>query len=351
MKNMMKHFKGSIGFALVALLAAVGVGFFYGGAAMAGTYFVSCLMLAILETAVSLDNAVVNATILKDMNEKWQKLFLTVGMIIAVFGMRLVFPLAIVAVAGGIGFFEAGRVALFEPKHYEEILTSVHMQIMAFGGTFLFLVFSAHFINKEKEEHWIPVIGPMLSKLGKHSTANIAVPFLVVVVLSYFVTNQSGFLMSAIWGLLTYLLVDGLGDLLDGDEGGKSATEAVARAGLGAFIYLEVLDASFSFDGVIAAFAITNNVIIIMLGLAIGAMFVRSMTIMLVKQGTLDSLRYLEDGAFWGIGWLVVTMFLSVMHIELGEVAVAGGAALAIVLSAWHSVVLNKREALAEKVA
>lgn len=341
---MMKHFKGSVWFAVFALLIAVGVGFWYGGPAMAITYFISCLMLAILETSVSLDNAVVNATVLKDMDEKWVKRFLTWGMIIAVFGMRLVFPLAIVAVAGHMSFFEAGRVALFEPKKYEEVLNSVHMQIMAFGGTFLFMVFAAHFIDHEKEEHWIPGVGHFLAKIGKHSTAKLAIPLMVVLVFSNFVENSHAFLVAAMFGLVTYLAVDGLGDLFDGEEGGVNATTAVARAGLGAFIYLEVLDASFSFDGVIAAFAITNNVIIIMLGLAIGAMFVRSMTIMLVKQGALDTLRYLEDGAFWGIGWLVLTMFLSVLHIELGEVAVAGGAAAAIALAFMHSVHANKRD-------
>jgi hypothetical protein len=262
-------------------------------------------------------------------------------MAVAVFGMRLLFPLAIVSIAGKIAPWSAVDIALFHPAQYEEILKSVHMEIMAFGAAFLSLVFASHFINDEKEVHWIPMIGPMLSKIGKHSTAKIAIPVMFILFFSHFIHEQAAFLMAAFAGVATYLAVDGIGDLFDVEE----AAEGVARAGLGAFIYLEVVDASFSFDGVIAAFAITNNFIIIMLGLGVGAMFVRSLTIMLVEKGALDSLRYLEDGAFWGIGWLVATMFMSIQHIELGEIAVAGGAAAAIAASVFHSILANKREA------
>lgn len=337
----MKYFTGSFWFTGVALLLAVLVGEYYGGNAMAVTYFGSCLILGALEVSVSLDNAVVNATVLKDMDYKWRHRFLTWGMAVAVFGMRLLFPLAIVSVAGHLNPVEAVNVALFHPTKYEEILTSVHMEIMAFGGTFLFLVFAAHFFNSEKEEHWIPVIGHFFAKIGKHSTAKIALPAIFVLVFSGFVAEKDAFLVSAFWGLVTYLAVDGIGDFFDVED----AATKVARVGIGAFVYLEVVDASFSFDGVIAAFAITNNFIIIMLGLSIGAMFVRSLTIMLVEKGALDTFRYLEDGAFWGIGWLVATMYMSVMHIELGELAVAGGAALAIALSVIHSIIANKRDA------
>lgn len=337
----MKYFKGSIVFTVVCLALAAGVGFYYDGTigASLATLFAAAL-LAILEVSVSLDNAVVNATVLKDMNPFWRNMFLTVGMIVAVFGMRLVFPLLIVSVAGGVNPWTAVNIALFQPKQYEAIITSVHMQVMAFGGMFLFLVFAKHFIDHEKEEHWIPFIGPVLAKIGKHSTAYLAIPTLCVLAFSHFVENQQAFLMSAMAGLVAYMLVDGLEDVFEVED----AAEKVARAGLASFLYLEVLDASFSFDGVIAAFAITNNFLIIMLGLGIGAMFVRSLTIMLVEMDTLATLRYLEDGAFWGIGWLVITMFLSIKHIELGEVAVAGGAALFIALAGYHSVVANKRD-------
>lgn len=337
----MKYFTGSFWFTGVALFLSLLVGNYYGGFAMSVNYAISVLILGVLETSVSLDNAVVNATVLKDMNHVWRHRFLTWGMAVAVFGMRLLFPLAIVSVAGHLAPWTAVNIALFQPAEYESILKSVHMEVMAFGGAFLFLVFAAHFIDHEKEEHWIPVIGPMLSKIGKHSTAKIAIPVVFILFFSNFVAEKDAFLVAAFAGVATYLAVDGIGDLFDVEE----AAEKVARAGIGAFIYLEVVDASFSFDGVIAAFAITNNFMIIMLGLGVGAMFVRSMTIMLVEKGALDTLRYLEDGAFWGIGWLVATMFMSVQHIELGEITVAGGAAAAIAAAVYHSILANKQDA------
>jgi len=340
-----KYFTGSLLFTAVAIMLAGVVGHFYGGGPMIMTYLISACLLAVLEVAVSLDNAVVNAGVLKDMDEVWRRRFLTWGMLVAVFGMRLVFPIAIVSIAGGIGPIEAIDLGLFKPSEYQELLKSVNTQVMAFGGTFLLMVFASHFIDHEKEVHWIPALGPLLSKIGKHSTAKVFIPLVIVGIFATFLTgvDQTKFIMSAVWGAITYLMVDGLSDLFD-VEGGA---EAVGRTGLAGFMYLEVVDASFSFDGVIAAFAITDNFLIIMLGLSIGAMFVRSLTIMLVDKGTLSEFRYLEDGAFWGIGWLVFAMFAHVVHIELGEATVAGGAAVAIALSVWHSIRANKRDALA----
>ena len=339
-----KYFTGSLVFTFVALVLAGFVGMQYGGMSAVGSFLLSATILAVLEVSVSLDNAVVNATVLKDMDAKWRHRFLTWGMLIAVFGMRLVFPILIVSVAGHINPWDALVIALRQPAQYEALLTSVHVQVMAFGGTFLLLVFSSHFLDKEKEVHWIPGIGHLLSHVGKHGTARLFVPILVVVIFSKFAGEQ--FLIPALWGIVTYLIVDGLGELF----GTEDAAGNVARTGLAGFMYLEVLDASFSFDGVIAAFAITNNFLIIMLGLSIGAMFVRSMTIMLVEKDTLAELRYLEDGAFWGIGWLVFAMFASAVHVEIGEIWVALGAAAAIALATVHSIIANKRDKAAEKV-
>lgn len=338
-----KYFLGSFIFTIISLALAAFVGFEYGGNAGALSFLISATILAVLEVSVSLDNAVVNATVLKDMDDKWRHRFLTWGMVVAVFGMRLVFPILIVSLAGGIGPIEALMVALKEPKRYEELLTSVHVQVMAFGGTFLFLVFASHFLDHEKEVHWVPGIGPLLSKIGKHGTAKLFIPITVVIIFSKF-AGGNAFLIPALWGIVIYLMVDGLGELL----GTPSAGSTVAANGLAGFMYLQVLDASFSFDGVIAAFAITDNFILIMLGLSIGAMFVRSLTIMMVEKGTLDELRYVEDGAFWGIGWLVFAMFASTVHVEIGEVWIAGGTAAFITAAAIHSIMTNKREKLAE---
>ena len=147
-------------------------------------------------------------------------------------------------------------------------------------------------------------------------------------------------LMAGLWGILIYVGVDTLSSLLEKDsaeESGANVGEIVKRGGVGAFLYLEVLDASFSFDGVIGAFAITNDVVIIMLGLAIGAMFVRSMTVYLVKQGTLDEFVYLEHGAHYAIGILALIMLAS-MKYHIHEVFTGLIGVAFIVASLWSSI-------------
>ena len=118
----------------------------------------------------------------------------------------------------------------------------------------------------------------------------------------------------------------------------------VAKGGLGAFLYLQVLDASFSFDGVIGAFALSSNLFIIALGLGIGAMFVRSMTIMLVEKGTLAEYRYLEHGAFYAILALAAIMLLAVrFHIPETITGLIGAGLIG--LSFVASTRANKRDA------
>ncbi|MBU2033178.1 MAG: DUF475 domain-containing protein, partial [Alphaproteobacteria bacterium] len=119
---------------------------------------------------------------------------------------------------------------------------------------------------------------------------------------------------------------------------------------LGGFLYLEVLDASFSFDGVIGAFALSNNMVVIALGLSIGAMFVRSMTIHLVKKGTLAAYRFLEHGAFWAIIVLGGIMLSSVVvHIPEAFTGLIGATLIGI--SLWWSVRWNKRHGTLEATA
>ena len=107
-----------------------------------------------------------------------------------------------------------------------------------------------------------------------------------------------------------------------------------------------VTSSAFSFDGVIGAFAITTDVVIIMLGLAIGAMFVRSMTVYLVKKGTLDQFIYLEHGAHYAIGILAAIMLAS-MKYHVPEIFTGLIGVAFIAASVWSSVrYRRKQEAL-----
>ena len=312
----LKFFRGSLIVTLVGLALAAAIGFYYHGTISGALqYFVLALILGVLEVSISFDNAVVNATVLKDMTHLWQKRFLTWGMVIAVFGMRLFFPLLIVAFVAHVGPFEAFRLALFSPDQYAQIMLSVHHEVAAFGGSFLMLVALKYFFNHEKEIHWIKMIEGPLSAMGKLEAIEVGVVLAVIYGVSRWVPEAEtlSVIYSGIAGVLTFLAVEGLSVFLRVPAGhGLDAH----RASLGMFLYLEVLDASFSFDGVVGAFAITNNLLIISLGLGIGAMFVRSLTIMMVEKGTLQAFRYLEHGAFYAVAALSGIMFLNtIVHV------------------------------------
>ncbi|HBD92402.1 MAG: hypothetical protein A2092_12190 [Rhodobacteraceae bacterium GWE1_64_9] len=306
------------------------------------TIFFICAVLAVLEISLSFDNAIVNANKLKDMTPVWQHRFLTWGIIIAVFGMRIVFPLLIVVIAANVGPIDAMIMAAAQPEEYARIMHEAHLPIAAFGGTFLMMVALSYFFDHEKEIHWV---GWLESRMANYATIKGVEVALVLAIMLGFSrllvgAEQDLFLRSAIYGLLTFLLVEVLGGFLDRSQ---ETTKAAAQGGLGAFLYLEVLDASFSFDGVIGAFALSQNLFVIAIGLGIGAMYVRSMTIMLVERGTLAEYRYLEHGAFYAILVLSVIMYFQTL-VHIPEVITGLGGAALIGVSLWSSIRWNRHE-------
>ncbi len=336
-----KYYKGSV--LLTALCLALGawLGWEIHGT-VPGTLSVLwiVMVLGVLEVSLSFDNAVVNATVLRDMDPVWRQRFLTWGILIAVFGMRILFPLAIVAIAAQIGPIEAVQLAAGNPAEYERIISSAHTGIAGFGGAFLGMVGLKFFFDADKEVHWIGFIERQLVRLSDVEAFEIALILSALYAISTMLPAEEAmtYLVSGIFGILAYIAVDAIGSLLDAPE---EATGAVVRSGLAAFLYLEVLDASFSFDGVIGAFALSNNMFVIALGLGIGAMFVRSMTVMLVDKGTLSEFRFLEHGAFWAIIALAAIMLLSArFHIPETVTGLIG--AVLIGVSLWWSVRHNR---------
>ncbi|MCD9141919.1 DUF475 domain-containing protein [Streptomyces albireticuli] len=336
----LKTFGWSFGVTALGLVAAV----FYGGWEAFGIVAI----LSILEISVSFDNAVVNAGILQKMNAFWQKIFLTLGVLIAVFGMRLVFPVVIVAISAKIGPIEAVDLALNEKEHYQQLVTDAHPAIAAFGGMFLLMIF-LDFIFEDRDIKWLGWLERPLAKLGKVDMLSVCIALIVLLVSAMTFATQAHqhggahvdkaatVMLAGIAGLITYLIVGGLSgyfeDKLEEEEEREHEAEEEARkagkkkpaillAGKAAFfmfLYLEVLDASFSFDGVIGAFAITNDIVLMALGLGIGAMYVRSLTVYLVRKGTLDDYVYLEHGAHYAIGALAVILMVSIRY-EVPEI-------------------------------
>ncbi|MEU0990794.1 DUF475 domain-containing protein [Streptomyces sp. NPDC005953] len=364
----LKTFGWSFAVTALGLVAAV----LYGG----WTAFGIVAILSILEISLSFDNAVVNAGILKKMNAFWQKIFLTIGILIAVFGMRLVFPVVIVAVSAQLGPIEAVELALNDKDKYEELVTDAHPSIAAFGGMFLLMIF-LNFIFEDREIKWLAWLERPLAKLGKVEALSVCIALIVLMISAMtFAVNahQHGgghankaetVLLSGVAGLITYLIVAGLSSFFENKleeeeereheeeekarKSGKKVT-AVAVGGKAAFfmfMYLEVLDASFSFDGVIGAFAITNDIVLMALGLGIGAMYVRSLTVYLVRQGTLDEYVYLEHGAHYAIGALAIILLITIQY-QIHEL-ITGLVGVALIGWSFVSSLRRNREVAAQE--
>ena len=327
----MQHFRISIIVTIACLAAAV-----YWGGPMGAAI---AAILAVLEVSLSFDNAVVNASILKRMNERWQQYFLTWGVLIAVFGMRLLFPIVIVVAATGIDFAGVVNMALHDSEQYSQHLTHSHVQIAAFGGMFLLMVFLSFIFDEGKELHWLGIIEEKLSEFGKLQSIEIIIALSTLMLAQNMLPEdiRLSALVAGVYGIILFVAVDSLSTLFEDEEEGEELADVLKKGSIMSFLYLEVLDASFSFDGVIGAFAITQDVVIIMLGLAIGAMFVRSLTVFLVRQGTLDEYVFLEHGAHYAIGTLAAIMLISMVH-EIPEVVTGLVGAILIGLSVFSSI-------------
>ncbi len=319
-------------------------------------------ILAVLEISLSFDNAVVNATILRRMSPWWQRIFLTVGILIAVFGMRLIFPVAVVSITAHIGPVEVFRLALDHPTAYADKLTAAHPAIAAFGGIFLLMIFLDYMFDEEREIHWLAPIERFLGKLGRLDVLSTVVALVALLVVAEAATpagKVQQVLTAGVAGLAVYLAVRGLGDYFEeqgvGEEGEDDDVEksdathdrsgkrlAVGRAAFFLFLYLELIDASFSFDGVVGAFAISQQIFVIAAGLGIGATYIRSLTVYLVRKGTLQEYIYLEHGAHWAIGALAVLLAISIEN-DIPEV-VTGLIGVAFIAAAYVSSLAARRK-------
>ncbi len=357
------------GISLAVTAAALAAGYAHGGL----TALFLLVVLAVLEVSLSFDNAIINAAVLQQMSEFWQRMFLTVGIVIAVFGMRFLFPLAIVWASAGLDPFDAMDLALNPPPNhalefpdgapsYEKLVIAAHPQIAAFGGIFLLMLF-LDFVFHDRDIKWLKWIEIPFARIGRLGHLSVAVVGVVLILVSLRLTHSSDeratVLIAGLLGLVCYVLVNGLSRAFrpsgrdavtpSSRSAGSAglAGKAAGRAGLMMFLYLEVLDAAFSFDGVTGAFAITSDPVVIALGLGlVGSMFVRSITIYLVQQDALDRYVYLEHGAHWAIGALAVIMLFSIEpRLEVPDAVTASVGVVFIGAAFGWSVLRNRRQA------
>ena len=323
--------------------------------------------LTILELSLSFDNAVINALILANMPPIWRRRFLTWGMLIAVFGVRLVFPILIVFATTELSFIESFTLAINNPAEYEKIIQASHHIVMAFGGIFLLMIFLSFLFNENKDVHWIAIIENYASRWSNIGNLKMLIAIFIVAIIGFYAPSEimivdvvkkidkSEIILPMIYGILLYLCIEFLRGILE-DDGTKHETNNLetereriehvanskaAKSGFASFVYLELIDMSFSFDGVLGAFAVSQNIIIIMLGLGAGAFAVRNLTILMVDRGTVSEYKYLEHGAMWSVGFLAISMIIQIfMHLPHG--LIIAFAIIPIAIAFIHSVRENK---------
>jgi hypothetical protein len=309
-------------------------------------------LLGVLEVAVSFDNAIVNATVLARMAPFWQRIFYTVGILVAAIGMRLLVPLAIVCVGARLGPLSALRLAYEDPNRYHQLLVSAQPAIAAFGGAFLLMIFLG-FVFEERDEVWISWIEKPLRRLGKLPRIGEMVVLAFAIVAAATVPSAAAFKVTvgAIAGLLCYMTVDSAGQMIareaDADGASRPRMTVAGRAAFFLFCYLELLDATFSFDSVMGAFSVTLNLSLITIGLAIGAAYIRALTVYVVRKGTLEEYRYLEHGAYYAIGMLALLLMVQVWR-DVPDVLTASAGGMLIVAAVASSLRARKRQERAQ---
>lgn len=272
--------------------------------------FLVATFLTILEVTLSFDNAVVNAKVLQKMDPIWRHRFLTWGILIAVFGARFALPIIIVAITAGTAPWDILMLAINAPDEYGTLLAASDIAIKAFGGMFLAMVALKYFVDDGKTIHWVRKVEHYLARLGSIESAEILLGLLLLLSISFVVPPELArtVLVSGLIGVILFLFMEGISHALSLISG------KAALSGFALFLYLETLDVAFSLDGVVGAFALSHNLIIISVGLGIGAYLVRSLTLYFVKFDTLETIRYLEHGAHWAILGLSVTMLYGTLH-------------------------------------
>lgn len=302
-------------------------------------------ILVVLEVTFSFDNAVINSKVLSRMSPRWQTIFLTVGIFIAVFVVRFALPIIIVMLAGNTSFMNVIDMSLNHPDEYSHTLHEAAPVINAFGGAFLLMIGISYFMDRKKDIHWLMWIEERLATAGRWHFLKIAVMLLLTALLYLTVNDahKTTVLIASLAGIILHIGLEQLGAFFEKRQVART-THLVGWAAFASFLYLEVLDASFSFDGVIGAFAITSSVLLIIAGLGAGAIWVRSLTIYLLRSGTLGKYRYLEHGAHWAILSLGTVMILKLYGIEPPEWLI-GSLGIVFISTAVITSIIEKRHA------
>ncbi len=266
--------------------------------------------LVVFEVINSVDNAVVNASVLKTMSMLWRKRFLLIGIITSVFLVRFLLPLLIVWIS--IPTMSLSDIFLAFSGQSSIAANAIELQkpiILMFGGVFLLYLY-LHWLFLEKKE---PLFIERFLK-ENHGAWFFGFAALLLVLIMYLARSNPLVMLAAAIGSATFFLLYGLKETAESSERNMIVGSS-GLSDLSKFVYLEVLDTTFSFDGVVGAFAFTINLLLILIGLGIGALVVRELTIKGID--TIGKYKYLKNGALTSIGFLGLFMLVESFGIEL----------------------------------
>jgi len=265
-------------------------------------FIIIIIGLMLFEIISSVDNAVINAHVLKTLPDKYRKIFLFWGIIFAVFVVRGCLPFLIIWIANpSLSFFEVISFAFSTGEGIKESVEESTPLLLLGGGMYLFLVFLAWLFLEEKKYAFLAE-----NFIHRQAIWFYAISSLVVTATIWFSIRVNPLLaLAASIGTTAFFITDGF------KKNAEEKEKELLKSGMGAWskiIYLEVLDASFSIDGVIGAFAFTLSVPLILIGNGLGAFVVRELTVRGID--TIAKFAYLKNGAMYAIGILGGIMIL-----------------------------------------
>jgi len=258
--------------------------------------------LALFEIISSIDNAVINAHVLKTLPEKYRKIFLFWGLLFAVFLVRGLLPFVIVKIANpSLNLIQVFTAAFSSDKEIINYVEQSKPLLLLAGGVYLFLVFLNWLFLEEKKYAFL-----VEGFIHRRGFWFYAISSIFLTILIYFAIQLNPILaLSASIGATAFFVTDGF------KKNAETKEKELLNPHLSAWskiLYLEILDASFSLDGVIGAFAFTISVPLIILGNGLGALVVREFTVRGI--GLISKLVYLKNGAMYSIGLLGGLMIL-----------------------------------------
>ncbi len=276
-----------------------------------GVILLTIVGLSLFEIITSIDNAIINAEVLTTMSKKARKWFLLWGMLFAVFVVRGVLPLLIIwASAPHIGIMGA-LTATFsnDPKVAEAIEASSPILLMG-GGTFLVFLFF----------HWLFLETKHFGLRGERFIQSKGVWFYAIVsillslVVWYSLQVNPFLAFGAVVGSTAFFVIHGFREQAEKQEQ-QLVKGTSGLSDLSKIMYLEVLDATFSIDGVVGAFAFTFSVPLILIGNGIGAVVLRQLTISNIDR--IKKYKYLKNGAMYSILVLGTIMVLDSLGVHI----------------------------------